>query len=76
MGGFAYDFVRPHAEAGTTLEEYEAFGAGVIAPADRHESRVIDGRADLPPGESDEEQHAGGARCATSTDFEHGWATP
>jgi murein DD-endopeptidase MepM/ murein hydrolase activator NlpD len=50
---YAYDFVRPHRGDGRALEDYEAFGAEVIAPADGVIARVVDGVPDLPPGEAD-----------------------
>lgn len=50
---FAYDFVRPHAGDGRNLEDYEAFGAEVVAPGDGVVSRVVDGSEDVPIGEND-----------------------
>lgn len=50
---FAYDFIREHKGEGKNLEDYEAFGAEVIAPADGLISQVINGSMDESIGESD-----------------------
>ncbi|MCC7356204.1 MAG: M23 family metallopeptidase [Candidatus Doudnabacteria bacterium] len=50
---FAYDFTKDHSNEGKDLEDYEAFGSEVIAPADGVISQVIDGNQDNPIGESD-----------------------
>jgi murein DD-endopeptidase MepM/ murein hydrolase activator NlpD len=46
---FAYDFVRPHRGLGEALEDYEAYGAQVLAPADGIVAEVVDGYPDAPP---------------------------
>jgi murein DD-endopeptidase MepM/ murein hydrolase activator NlpD len=50
---FAYDFVRAHKGAGKALEDYEAFGAEVSAPADGTIEYVVDGAPDVSVGETD-----------------------
>ena len=50
---FAYDFIREHKNEGKNLEDYEAFGAEVIAPADGIISQVVNGSKDVSIGESD-----------------------
>ncbi len=50
---FACDFTRDHSGDGKKLEDYEAFGAEVLAPADGIIVQVIDGNSDVPIGESD-----------------------
>lgn len=50
---YAYDFIRNHAREGKKLEDYEAFGQEVIAPADGIIFQVIDGSRDVPIDESD-----------------------
>jgi murein DD-endopeptidase MepM/ murein hydrolase activator NlpD len=50
---FAYDFVRDYRREGENLEDYEAFGQEVIAPADGIIFQVIDGNRDVPIGETD-----------------------
>lgn len=51
---YAYDFViadaegRRHRDEGTRLEDYFAYGAPVIAPADGEVVRVVDGVRDAP----------------------------
>jgi murein DD-endopeptidase MepM/ murein hydrolase activator NlpD len=49
----AYDFVRPYRGAGDSLEDYDAYGAEVLAPADGIVCGVVDGHPDAPPGRSD-----------------------
>lgn len=46
---FAYDFVRPHRGMGKALEDYEAYGAEVLAPADGIVTEVVDAYPDVPP---------------------------
>ena len=50
---FAYDFIKDHKGNAKNLEDYEAFGLEVIAPADGVISQVINGSRDIPIGESD-----------------------
>lgn len=50
---FAYDFVREHKGEGKNLEDYEAFGSEVIAPAGGLIYQVINGCMDAQIGESD-----------------------
>ncbi len=50
---FAYDFIKDHKGDGKNLEDYEAFGSEVIAPAGGIISQVINGSKDIPIGESD-----------------------
>ena len=50
---FAYDFIREHKGKGKNLEDYEAFGLEVIAPADGSISQVINGSMDNPVGDRD-----------------------
>lgn len=50
---FAYDFIGEHKGEGKNLEDYEAFGSEVIAPADGIISQVINGSMDESIGESD-----------------------
>jgi hypothetical protein len=50
---FAYDFIKEHKGDGENLNNYEAFGADVLAPGDGVISQVIDGSKDVPIGESD-----------------------
>lgn len=50
---FAYDFIKKHKSSGKNIEDYEAFGEEVIAPAGGVTSQVINGSEDVPIGESD-----------------------
>jgi hypothetical protein len=50
---YAYDFVRPYRGTGATLEDYDAYGAAVLAPAAGVTCEVTDGYPDTPPGHED-----------------------
>lgn len=50
---FAYDFARDHKGEGKVLEDYEAFGSEIIAPADGIVCQVVNGSIDVSIGESD-----------------------
>lgn len=50
---FAYDFGRYRKGEGKNLDDYEAFGEEVIAPADGIISQVVDGSIDILIGERD-----------------------
>jgi murein DD-endopeptidase MepM/ murein hydrolase activator NlpD len=50
---YAYDFLKNHSAEGKKLEDYEAFGSEVIAPADGLIVQVIDGSYDVSIGERD-----------------------
>lgn len=57
---YAYDFVSMHVKnSGNKLEDYDAFGAEVIAPADGVIVQVIDGSIDMVPGERDTSVYPG-----------------
>ncbi len=64
----AYDFVRPYRGGGDCLEDYEAYGAEVLAPADGVVCRIVDGQPDAPPGRGD----ARGAPNLVVIDHGHG----
>ena len=52
---FAYDFIKSHKDNGRNLEDYEAFGSEVIAPAGGVVCNVINNCIDVAIGERDEE---------------------
>lgn len=58
---FAYDFRFESSGKEKTLEEYQAFGKKVIAPADGTVIQVIDGAIDVLPGERDRAVGVGNA---------------
>ncbi len=56
---YAYDFSRNHGGNGTQLEDYEAFGKEVIAPANGIISIIENSQLDLPIGERDKVRRSG-----------------
>lgn len=50
---FAYDFIKPHKGSGKNLDDYEAFGQEVTAPADGIIVQVINGAVNISIGERD-----------------------
>ncbi len=50
---YAYDFIKSHKGKGKNLEDYEAFGSDVIAPADGVVCQTVNGSIDIEIGESD-----------------------
>lgn len=56
---YACDFIRPHKKAGKQLEDYEAFGGEVIAPADGLVCQVVNELTDMQIGDQDDENLVG-----------------